>query len=400
MKVALVTEWLDAWRGGAETSTLQFLHHLVDSGADVHVYTRSRPASAPGLSVHTISGAALSRTRRSMTFAHRVERLLRLESFDVVHGITACRGLDLYEPRGGTVAETVERNLALRSTPAARSLKRCANRLNVKQRYALRLERTLLTDPQGPVVIALSDYVADQLRRHYSVPDARIRKVFNGVDPDSTSPADRARDREEIRREYSIPADATLVLCVAHNFRLKGIGRLLEALAILRARRVTDVRSLVLGRDDSPRWRRMVENLGVERLVSFVGPTDRVRVFYHAGDVLVHPTYYDPCSRVVLEAMSSGLPCVTTRWDGAAELITDGVNGFQLPDPTLTESLADHVQRLRDPELRRVMGEAAHRSAARASMAAHTQGLLNVYSEIAQRRRRESVAELHEVGSM
>ncbi|MGB2987691.1 MAG: glycosyltransferase family 4 protein, partial [Phycisphaerae bacterium] len=129
MKVALVAEWLDAWRGGAETSTLQFMHHLMDRGVELHVFTRSRPSSTPGLQVHTISGASMSRTRRSVTFAHRVERLLRADSFDVVHAISPCRYTDIYQPRGGTVAETIERNLALIHSRSAQRLKRYTNHL-------------------------------------------------------------------------------------------------------------------------------------------------------------------------------------------------------------------------------------------------------------------------------
>ncbi len=92
MKVALVAEWLDPWRGGAETSTHQFIHHLTDGGVDLHVFTRSRPSPTPNMHVHTISGASMSRTRRSVTFAHRVEGLLQADSFDIVHAISPCRG--------------------------------------------------------------------------------------------------------------------------------------------------------------------------------------------------------------------------------------------------------------------------------------------------------------------
>jgi UDP-glucose:(heptosyl)LPS alpha-1,3-glucosyltransferase len=285
------------------------------------------------------------------------------------------------------VAETIERNLALRSSPTARSLKRYANRFNLKQRYTLRLERGLLRDPHGPTVVALSDYVVEQLRRHYALPDGRIRKVFNGVDPDPTTPGERARHRDEIRREYDVPAAATLVLCVAHNFRLKGVARWMEALAILRDRGVNDVRSLVLGRDDSVRWRRLVDRLSLNSHLTFVGPTDRVREFYHAADVLVHPTYYDPCSRVVLEAMSSGLACITTRWDGAAEVVSDGVSGFVLAEPTDVGRLADCVQKLRHPALRKAMGEAARVSSQRGSMAQHARELLAVYEDVVDRGR-------------
>ncbi|MEK7755998.1 MAG: glycosyltransferase family 4 protein, partial [Planctomycetota bacterium] len=144
MKVALVSEWLDSWRGGAETSTQQFIHHLMDRGVELHVFTRSRPSPTPGLFVHTISGASMSRTRRSVTFSHRVEHILRTDSFDVVHAISPCRFADIYQPRGGTVAETMERNVALRDSAHARRLKRYAARLNLKQRYLLLLERKLL----------------------------------------------------------------------------------------------------------------------------------------------------------------------------------------------------------------------------------------------------------------
>ena len=59
MKVALVAEWLDPWRGGAETSTQQFIHHLMAGNVELHLFTRSRPSPTPGMHVHTISGASI-----------------------------------------------------------------------------------------------------------------------------------------------------------------------------------------------------------------------------------------------------------------------------------------------------------------------------------------------------
>lgn len=382
MKVAVVSEWLDAWRGGAETSTLQFIHHLRDAGVELHVFTRSRPAPAPGLSIHTVSGASMSRTRRSVTFGHRVERALREGSFDVVHAISPCRGADIYQPRGGTVAETVERNVALRKSAAARELKRCAARLNLKQRYMLRLERELMRDPGGPIIVAISDYVVRQLREHYALPDDRIRKVYNGVDSDDSSPQQRVADRAAIRREFRIGEDDVLVLQLAHNFRLKGVHRWMEALALLAERGAAQVRSLVVGRGDSARWHRLAARRGVNGRLVFVGPSDRVQAFLHAADALVHPTYYDPCSRVVLEGMAAGLPCITTRWDGAAEMIDHTENGFVLREPTDVTQLADHVVELFDGSRRRRMGEQAARRVHQFSMERHAREMLALYGEI------------------
>ncbi len=385
MKVALISEWVDAWRGGAETSTFQFLYHVLEKGVDVHLFTRSRPAAVPGLVVRHIGGAAMSRTRRSMTFAHRVEQLIGRESFDVRHAITACRCADVYQPRGGTVVESIERNLALIESDPARAIKRLANRFNAKQRYALRLERRLMSDPNGPVVIAISDYVVRQLKHHYNLPDMRIRKVYNGVDRADRTDTELASVRRSLRREFAIGDDELLVLLVAHNFKLKGVGRWLEALALLRARGNGNVRSIVVGKGDDPRWRRRAGRLGVADAVRYIGPSDRVRNLYLAADVLVHPTYYDPCSRVVLEAMVEGLPCVTTRWDGASEMIVDGENGYVLNDPGDVSALADRVLDLCDAQKRQSFRHRAVGIAPRVSMKRHAEAVLDVYRELVAR---------------
>jgi len=385
MKVALVSEWLDSWRGGAETSTQQFIHHLMDRGVDLHVFTRSRPSPTPGMFVHTISGASMSRTRRSVTFSHRVERILRTDSFDVVHAISPCRFADIYQPRGGTVAETMERNVALRDSAHARRLKRYTARLNLKQRYQLLLERKLLVPGKGPIVAAISDYVVRQLKKHYDLPDERIRKIYNGVDADRSTQTQRADQRRAIRREFGIAEGDVLVLMVAHNFRLKGVHRWLQALASLVERGVGNVRSLVVGRGETPRWHRLAARLDIVDRLTFVGPSERVGEFLHAADILVHPTYYDPCSRVVLEGMVASVPCITTRWDGASEMIVDGTNGYVLDEPTDLAMLAERVEQLCDAALRKRIGQAASAITERVSMSRHACEMMALYEEVRSR---------------
>ncbi len=382
MRIALVSEWLDAWRGGAETSTLQFLHHLLDAGLEVDVYTRSRLSPAPGLGVVTISGAAATRTRRSSTFAQRVDRRVRDVGYDVVHAISPCRSATVYQPRGGTVAESIERNLALLRRPSMRSLKRLANRLNLKQRYLLSMERRLFDPRRGPTVVAISQYVARQLREHYALPESRIRVIYNAVDPDVASPSQRIEDRRTIRQEYGVGDGELLVILVAHNYRLKGVACWLEALSLLVREGATPIRSLVIGKNHSARWDNAARRLGVQDRVRFVGPSSRVAAFMHAADALVHPTYYDPCSRVVLEGMVSGLACVTTRWDGASEVIRDGVSGLILDEPGDAGALAARVRTLNDPDVRRNLAAHAAQVAPAVSMARHAREMIELYQAL------------------
>ena len=382
MKVALVSEWIDAWRGGAETSTDQFMRHLLRHGVDVTVFTRSHPSPTPDVRVRTILVTTPARSRRTRQFARRAAAAVRQERFDVVHAVSPCLAADVYEPRGGTVAETVLRNLAIRPPGVWRELKRAANRLNLKQRLMLKLEQELLGGPRQPMLIALSDYVVRQLRTHYDYPVGRIRKVFNGVDPDRTDADTRRRDRADIRGLYGIREDDYLVIVVAHNFRLKGLGRWLEALERLAEDTKLPLRSLVIGKDASMVWKHTVVRKGLSGRVRFTGPTRRVGTFLHAADVLVHPTHYDPCSRVVLEALAAGLPVITTEHDGASEVIENGINGFVVNEMGCVGALSDCVVRLADPRLRAKVGAEALDTADRVSMARHTEGVVQVYREM------------------
>lgn len=385
MRIALVSEWLDAWRGGAETSTFQFIHHLLAEGVEVDVVTRSRLSPIPGLRVHVVPVIGLTRAQRSSAFSRRAQALAAGLGADLVHAISPCLGADVYQPRGGTVAESIERNLALLSSPAARSLKRWANRFNFKQRFALDIERRLFHPGGGPVVVAISRYVAEQLRRHYRLPEQRLRVVYNAVDPDDTPLSQRLTDRAQVRHDYGVGEDEFLVILVAHNFRLKGVARWMEAHARLLSEGMTDLRSLVIGKAHSPRWQREASRMGLKGCLRFVGPTRRVPAFMHAADLLVHPTYYDPCSRVVLEALSSGLPCVTTRFDGAAEIIEEGITGSVIDAPDRLDQLMAAVDYWRNAGRRREVAAAAAAMRERISMVRHARELIEVYQGISRR---------------
>lgn len=333
--------------------------------------------------VHTVSGAAKTRTRASITFTHRVDLRIQAEKFDVVHAISPCLTADIYQPRGGTVAESVERNLAMLRHGTTRSLKRLANHLNFKRRYQLAIERKLLAPRPRPIVVAISDYVVRQLKQHYRLTDERIRKIYNAVEPDHTGEQQRLRNRQAIRREYRVADDELLVILVAHNYRLKGVGCWMEVLARLVHQHSLGIRSVVIGKAPAQRWRMRARRLGISANLAFTGRTNRVRAFMHAADVLVHPTYYDPCSRVVLEALVSALPCVTTRWDGASEMIEDGVNGFIVADPTDIDAISRRIMALRDRPRRLAMGRAATKVAGRVHAADHARSVVALYKELA-----------------
>jgi UDP-glucose:(heptosyl)LPS alpha-1,3-glucosyltransferase len=112
-----------------------------------------------------------------------------------------------------------------------------------------------------------------------------------------------------------------------------------------------------------------------------------VEHFYAAADVLLHPTRWDACSLATIEAMVAGLPVITTAVNGAADLITDGTDGYVLADPEDHRMLARRIAALHDPTLRKIVGHAARLASATADIRANCRAVEAVLAEAARESR-------------
>ena len=108
--------------------------------------------------------------------------------------------------------------------------------------------------------------------------------------------------------------------------------------------------------------------------------------FYGASDIYVHPTFYDPCSLTLLEALATGLPVVTTRFNGAADLVASDDGGRVIDDPkdisTIAESIAFYFPEARRREARRVTRQWMEGR----SPAHHIEEILGVYDAVMEQR--------------
>lgn len=385
MKIAVVNERIEPWRGGAETSTMELTRLLRARGHDVHILTNTTAQSLPDITIHRIPANAMIRPLRTASFVRRVTAFLQDHPYDIVHAISPLPIADIYQPRGGLLRETMERNVATRKTPSRRLLKRALMAMDVKQRGLLELERRVF-QPDGPVIAAVSNYVARQCERIYHVTPPRVRVVFNGVNVPTIESDARAALRSAIRAEYHIADDTLVLLFIAHNFRLKGLYPLLEVLSRLVVSGFKKFHLLVVGRDNVVPFQRRIHTLGLESYATFTGPTKRATSFFFGADVCVHPTYYDPCSRVVLESLAYGLPTITTSFNGAAEVIQDGREGFVIDTPENIGLWARRIEDLSSTELRTRMSENAAKVRDKITMERHVAELDALFAEVADRK--------------
>lgn len=198
-------------------------------------------------------------------------------------------------------------------------------------------------------VVAISDFTRSQLmalvdERHWP----KLRVVHCGVDPAVYVPAAR-------------PANGDFrVLCVGRLVSAKGHGVLLEATA-LAAQDGVRIRLTIVG--DGPKRARLealASELGIEGRVTFAGAVahDRLPEVFAAADAFCLPSFAEGLPVVLMEAMATAIPAVTTSVNGIPELVVDEENGLVVP-PGRADLVARALARLaREPELRNRLGRA------------------------------------------
>ena len=343
MKIAIIIERVDISLGGAERSITELADALQAQGLDVTILAAQGNRGSDN--VRILCNGCLRKRTGHAAFEKALRHHLSQNSYDIVHSALPFSFAQVYQPRGGSYAETIIRSAASYENAWMTSFKRMTAFANRRRQLLMRAEAALCREPGGPVVAALSQYVVDQFITHYQLDAQRIALIRNGVKvcrPVDQGAADqlKARIRTELKLEDS--DRAILFLFAAHNFRLKGLGALLRAMADLRRDKPELPCYLVTaGRGDVSSYSRIARRLGLERRITFVGAVNNIQDALSIVDVAVLPTFYDPASRFILEALALNIPVITTRFNGATDLFVDNRHGHVIDSPTHISALAE-----------------------------------------------------------
>jgi len=181
------------------------------------------------------------------------------------------------------------------------------------------------------------------------VPAKRCRVVFNSVDVKSYHMHDKRGRRSPFR-----------ILCVAKLHPMKGIAYLIDAVAALMP---MEVELVIAGNgilENS--LKQQAKDLGIEKNVVFMGHVSDVIRLYGDADCFVLPSIdFEGCSFALLEAMASGLPCVTSDYAPLAEVNVHERTGLVVPMKN-SIALAAAIKRLvRSPDECSKMGNEARK---------------------------------------
>lgn len=234
-------------------------------------------------------------------------------------------------------------------------------RLLLRHQVLLRLEHDYFVNHHPRAILCTSQREADDLMRLYGVDPSVLRIVPNGFDGRAFNVARREQDRAVMRKQIGALDDEIVLLMIANEWHRKGLGVVLEAVAALADRRL---RIDLVGAQPPTDYEPLAQRLGLADRVRWHGPSFDVANFHAAADVFVLPTTYEPFGMVIVEAMASGLPVVTSRLAGAATAIEHGGNGLLLDDPRSCAELTDALRRLLDSDVRTRTGTEAALSVA------------------------------------
>lgn len=311
------------------------------------VYAASFGAAVGGLSVQAQRVSAWRKGALStvLTFIPGAERLLRSDRPDLIHA----QGLTCWN------ADVITAHVC--NGARLRRLKDGPWRSRLFARLVMPIECGFYRQRRARRLIAISEVVRREIVDEYGW-QRPATVIHHGTDVERFRPSVDEVEKRALRKEAKVPAGVWTWLFMGEA--VKGLDQVLRQLP-----QFPDAHLLVVSRSEMTPYRALAEQLGVLARVIFHGFDPRPERLHRVADVFVYPSDYDTFGMVASEAMASGVPVILGRAIGAAELVSDAVNGL-LCDPAQPATLTVALRQLAgDPGLARRLGAAARETVQR-----------------------------------
>lgn len=175
--------------------------------------------------------------------------------------------------------------------------------------------------------ISVSTMILEDLLKQ-GVPKNRIFNISNGIKTNQVKTSEQKTD-------LSLTRNVLFIGNFSHG-KIKGLDVLLKAIPLCK-KKIPNIRLTIVGKGNKDDFSNLIRELNIEANIEFVGEKKNVDQYYTSNSIYVLPSRSEGMSNSLLEAMSHGLPCVSTKVSGAEDIIDDKINGFIV-------DIEDHVQ--------------------------------------------------------
>jgi len=394
--------------GGMQDHVQTLSIGLARKGHRVSVITSARAdgeefETVEGIEIHFLKGMPIGRNTNAYWFgaARKFEKLHAAHPFDILHSQSVgaygvykkrlhCRySLPLIASFHGTHLDvlTTSWHADFSLTNPLGMTRFFALAANLAFRY---LYRDLWFTRGADILIATSDADVWKYKALYGVGDARIRKVYNGIDADLFSPTPNLAVLQDLRERLGVRADEKIILALARLEKDKGVQNAIVVMPRV-LERIPVVLVVVGDGDYRAALERLARERGVAERVRFVGaqPLDACADYFNLCNVFVDPTLRtDGYDLTIAEAMACAKPVIVSDVGANSTLIdrTTQRDGILIPRGDNDALTREILRVLGDPVLAKAMGAAARdKVAARFSIAAMVDGMERVYAELVAR---------------
>lgn len=335
--------------GGLQRDFMRIAQTIAARGHQVRIYTQFWEGDCPDV-FELIRVPVKSRTNhgRNAEYYAWVQAHLLDHPVDRIVGFNKMPGLDVYYAADVCYAEKVAQE------------KGFFYRLTSRYRHYAAFERATFEQGKPTQLLMLTDKQIADFQKHYQTESERFHILPPGIYPDRKYSQQIPDSREVYRQKNGIGEQQHLLLQVGSDFSRKGVDRSIEALASLPQSIRLNTLLFIVGQDKPRKFEALADKLGVRENVRFFSGRNDVAELMAAADLLLHPAYQEAAGIVLLEAITAGLPVVTTAVCGYAHYIADANGGAVLEEPFRQQAFNDIVRKaLTEPSLRSAWAENA-----------------------------------------
>ena len=373
MKIAVIRQKFVNY-GGAEQFVSGYAKHLANIGHEIHIFANQwTPSKHPNIKIHSVKAIKRNSFLRVLSFAWFSLKSISSESFDIVQSHERTWSQDIYRAGDGCHREWLERRAYYLPF-----IKRFFFRLSFFHQLILWLEKRIFENGECKKIIAISEMVKRDILKHYQLPEDRVKVVYNGVDLHRFNPSNTKTFRVEIRQQLKISDEEVMILFVGSGFERKGLEFLIKSIQYMKQE---NWRLVLVGKG---KWKRYLDFSSKENRekITHLGPVDGIEKLYAAADFFVLPSIYEPFGNANLEALASGLPIITSRSCGVAEIITPQKEGIILEEPSDSIAMAKAIDYLMDSKTREPMRQSARLLAEKFTQERNAFEMVQVYKEL------------------
>tara|TARA_X000000368_G_scaffold54958_1_gene39032 strand:- start:1977 stop:3089 length:1113 start_codon:yes stop_codon:yes gene_type:complete len=300
--------------GGLQKDFLEVAKELQSREIKFKVFTRKWEGAVPeGFHLEEIGERGFSNFSKNKNFVKDSFAALKEYDPDLVFGFNKMPGLDLY-----FAADTCFKKQALNKNPLIKFTRRF--------KQSIEFEKSVFESSSSTEVFLLNKKQAEDFKEVYQLNPHQMTLIPPGIDLNWSD-----HEQIEIHNIFKIPPEDKVALFVGSDFSRKGLDRAISSVHSLNTNNIP-FSLLVIGKDNFGPYSELVDKLGLNNKIKFLGPRDDVASIMKSSDLLLHPAREEAAGNVIIESLVSHLPVATCRDVGFAEEVKENKGGIVLDE--------------------------------------------------------------------